>query len=157
MTNAFDGDFKTVSFNGHDIRIDPEGRPAAADLAVALGYRRNQFYMMRAKYKDRLEPHIGKYRFDSRGPAAEVLSKEGVKLYLDFVSRQTPEAHRLARVLNAPIKEPSIEASDELGDIRDALAQALDFLERLPSVPVELAEDFVELRKRLRRFQVDAS
>lgn len=141
----FETDYDEINYNGHPIKVTPQGQLAAVDLAKALGYSKQQFYMLTSKHPDLLRKHVDTFRFDRRGPPAQVLDYAGVRTYLDHVASRNPEAVRLASKIDAEIQERRARRDEYQQTIR----QAYDFLNSLEMVPVALTEKFVELKRTL--------
>lgn len=147
-TKDFRTDYEEIKYNGQPIRVTPDGHIAATDLAKALGYSKQQFYMMTSKNPDLLRNHLDTYRFDRRGPAAQVLDYAGARTYLDRVSENNPEALKLARTIAEQIEAKRTQR-DQARRREKVLAKAYEFISSLEQVPATLTEQYVELKREL--------
>jgi hypothetical protein len=140
---------RTIKYRGHDIRVAPDGKVNVTDVSRALGLSRNQWYMEYMKNSDRYDPHLGKHRFVPRGPASTTMDLEGMVRYLEHTETNTPEAAKVRRALTAFYRENATPDEFIESECEEVLAAARNFLDKLKSVPVELAEEFVLVRNKI--------
>lgn len=137
-------DFSEVSFEGETIRITPDGLVNITDVAKALGKSRSQWAMEKRNNADIYEGSVGTYRFHKHSPGADVVDLETLKLYLDRTEINHERAARVMRIVKSYVTE-----NVQLVEAEDILAQTKAFLAKLNSIPTELAEEFVELKKKV--------
>lgn len=140
---------RTIDYRGHQIRVAPDGKINVTDVAQALDMTRQQWYMMKMKHGDKFEGHTDQYRFDKRGPGATTLDREGLEIYLELTEGSTPEVARLRKALKAFYDNDTDPRTYQKLECENVLAVAYEFLNKLPNVPVELAEEFVSVRKQI--------
>lgn len=140
---------RTIEYRGHQIRVAPDGKINVTDVAQALEMTRQQWYMMKMKHGDKFEGHMDQYRFDKRGPGATTLDREGLEKYLELTEQSTPEAAKLRRALKSFFDSDTAPQDYQKLECENVLAVVRDFLNKLPNVPVELAEEFVSVRKQI--------
>ena len=140
---------KEIGFDGHVIRVTPGGDFSLADVTRALGYSTNRSSMELLHHGELYQGHVSKFDFGTRGPAGNAITPEGLGIYLSRADGKQHAASKLNKYLKAYTATALDPEQARRLDAEEVLRDSLKFLSKLPGIPTELADEFVELKKKI--------